>query len=809
LRKSVFRILLLICLISGLAAYAATPASAAPPFDTQNFLPDDTNVDPSGQVLSDKFDGTDALAHLTNVSTADTDFVTWYVCPSGTTAGQGAVDVTQAELASCTVIGTDSEGRRPAGGNEFAPTDEAYEFFWDIPGALDLRTRDIVAVACTGAPGTVVLAGANQNCVFDAEEDVVLEDAQTGNAPSQTSAAEMVSICTADVDPGPSAGAANPCEIGGAGAGTNAEVAARFRPFPHGSPVPNGGFVLRVTADAETDFLSVGIESPGDAQTDPNTPFFSQDFCAEIAATPTSRTFECVFTDAMVPDNAEFALVAFDTDNISGSGVCDTTDAGSPQNPPADIGNPESTGADVPRCKLDVHYAVSSARQAVQPSNLTFIRATPGGGQPADNTCTPADTEETNPVRAGGNPEDLRFCVVDQFGNPFNGQVTLVSAGPEGSGFTDCFDSTGLFGAGTLHDHNNDGRFEHCHGDTGPDGDIMVTIDNFTDTFQDATPGDQTITACVDPDPMGTNAAPGTGSGCADETVVATAVKHWTAVPEEIELVFDQEGVNDQTLCLTGDKFKENETGDTDQLLVCTFDGAGNFASTEPAGSGRLQWFIVPSGGGELTATRFSPNPPNETGGNGTNNATIEAFRPGNDIIEVCLQDDPGGNVGAGDCASVQKRVTEDTDPPPPPPDGPCGEIGAILGTSGNDILVGTAGDDIICGFDGDDIIRGLEGNDILLGQGGNDTVEGGDGNDTVKGGSGDDVLEGGKNKDVLRGGSGADTLKGNRGNDTLRAGSGRDTVRGGRGDDVNNGGTGRDTCRDRFGVNVFRNCER
>jgi hypothetical protein len=786
LRKSVFRILLLVCLISGLAAYAATPASAAPPFDTQNFLPDDTHVfNTNYQVLSDKFDGTDQVANLTNVSTADTTRVRWYACPQGFVGANnqtfGGVAGDQTRLGTCTIfIGEDADPRRPVGGNEFAPTDEAYEFFWDIPGSLDGSVVDILALACVGTGETV--EGPNQNCRGDVENEVRLEDAQTGNVNTQTSSGNIVSICTADLD-GPGVGT-DLCVQGAPGAGTNEQVAARFRPFEHGSNVPNDGFVFRATTSLDvTD--AEWLTGPGDAQTDPHQALTDNQNCVVIFTGTNFKTWECRVPAASIANDAENFLDF--------------------------VGN-DPTGTfctPVGFCAFESYYVVSGQRVAVQPSNLTFIRATPGGGQPADNTCTPADTEETNPVRAGGNPEDLRFCVVDQFGNPFNGQVTLVSAGPEGSGFTDCFDSTGLFGAGTLHDHNNDGRFEHCHGDTGPDGDIMVTIDNFTDTFQDATPGDQTITACVDPDPMGTNAAPGTGSGCADETVVATAVKHWTAVPEEIELVFDQEGVNDQTLCLTGDKFKENETGDTDQLLVCTFDGAGNFASTEPAGSGRLQWFIVPSGGGELTATRFSPNPPNETGGNGTNNATIEAFRPGNDIIEVCLQDDPGGNVGAGDCASVQKRVTEDTDPPPPPPDGPCGEIGAILGTSGNDILVGTAGDDIICGFDGDDIIRGLEGNDILLGQGGNDTVEGGDGNDTVKGGSGDDVLEGGKNKDVLRGGSGADTLKGNRGNDTLRAGSGRDTVRGGRGDDVNNGGTGRDTCRDRFGVNVFRNCER
>ncbi|HVL63922.1 MAG TPA: calcium-binding protein [Actinomycetota bacterium] len=801
MRKGVFRILLLVALISGLTAYAATPASAAPPFDTQNFLPDDTNIDPTGTVLSDKFDGTDTRAHLTNVSTADTDFVNWYVCNSDFEGGGPTLGLETQDLAgNCELIGTDAEGRRPLGGNAFAPTDEAYEFFWDIPGVLDLRTRDILALACTGAAGsTVVLEGPNQNCTFDLEEDVVLDDAQSGgDATIQTSAAEMVSICTSDVDAGPGAGTNDVCEVGGTGAGTNEQVAARFRPFPHGANVPNDGFVLRVTTDAETDILSAGIESPGDAQNDPNMPFFSQTICNNLVSGVTSNVFECVFTDAMVPDNAEFAVLVWDWDDISGSGLCDVSEDGT-QNPGATIGNPNASGADFTRCKLDVHYAVSGQRTATT-VGATFVGTGPGGPTPPAGTCTPADTEETNQL---GQAETVRFCVTDQFGDPFVGQVTLESTGPEGSGFTAC-------PGGTLHDHDQDGRFEHCHTTTGTNGTAQATINNTTDTFQTATPGDQVVTACVDPQATAPAppTAPPAGHGCADQAANqrATLTKHWVTAPLDVELVFNVPGANPQDLCLTGDKFRENQVGDTDELLACTFDASGNFVSTQPAGNGRLQWFIAPSGGGELTATRFTGAVPNETGNDGTATTTIEAFRQGNDIITVCLQNDPGGNAGA-DCASVQKRVTQT---------GGGGEVptvcatnaNAIVGTQGDDVLVGTQGDDVICGLGGDDVISGEAGNDLILAGAGNDTARGGSGFDSIRGGSGDDALVGGGGKDVLRGGAGNDSLKGNKFHDTLRGGGGNDELRGGRGNDINNGGDGTDVCIDRYGDNVFRNCE-
>jgi hypothetical protein len=166
------------------------------------------------------------------------------------------------------------------------------------------------------------------------------------------------------------------------------------------------------------------------------------------------------------------------------------------------------------------------------------------------------------------------------------------------------------------------------------------------------------VTFCVD----------GNDNGCADAgTLSATVTKHWVAIADTVFLTFDgtaQDTTSLFTTCTTGDTTAENETGDRDNLLACTFDAVGLPtpvpASTDKPGGGRLQWFIQPAGGGEVTATRFAASPPRETGPDATAIARIEAFRGGNDFITVELQNEIGNML---DSESVQKRVTQTTRP--------------------------------------------------------------------------------------------------------------------------------------------------
>jgi len=120
---------------------------------------------------------------------------------------------------------------------------------------------------------------------------------------------------------------------------------------------------------------------------------------------------------------------------------------------------------------------------------------------------------------------------------------------------------------------------------------------------------------------------------------------------------------------------------------------------------------------------------------------------------------------------------------------------GAIVGTSGNDVLEGTPGDDVIFG---------LGGNDKIHSGGGNDTICAGDGNDMVNGGGGDDIIDGGPGNDKLNGGGGDDTIKGGAGDDNIRGGGGDDDLDGEGGTNKINGGADFDTCANA----TIKNCE-
>lgn len=142
-----------------------------------------------------------------------------------------------------------------------------------------------------------------------------------------------------------------------------------------------------------------------------------------------------------------------------------------------------------------------------------------------------------------------------------------------------------------------------------------------------------------------------------------------------------------------------------------------------------------------------------------------------------------------------------------------CKQPGAVVGTSGNDVLQGTEGNDVICGGSGNDVIIGGGGNDIIVGGPGNDKIDGGDGSDRIAGGSGNDELNGGDgndqlwgesgidlvagddNNDYISGGSGADHLYGGEGIDQLLGGLANDGLDGGPGADYLNGEQGDDTC--------------
>lgn len=640
----------------------AVPAQAAhtAPDNLSVFMPNGDYGDKNQ--LSDQFDGQDNLAHLTAVASVDTDNVTFFACPAGQVPFNDA-GTSVSRNAGCDVVGTDSAGQSPGEFDEHgeATSDEAYEVFWNIPADLDGETVDIFALACQGAEGTSDTDpndGTPDNCIQDEELGVYLEDSSDED---DLISGEIVGICTATgsnvTDTTPNAGdTGNRCFNEDDGD----SIALEDRPFRedlaiHGGIVPDDGFTLRFTTSADVATAGACLAYPNDAETDPLNPCNVEEAATLEQEFTTYKQWIVTFDDVDVPEDdpltttvneAELDLAIYGTPEAGGTvsvAECDNAPAG--------------FTADALDCVFDEHYVISTERQA-EDFVLTFD---------ADDDFNYEDDCDSPTTEASNQLDDehaMYACFTDQFGDPFPAagdttEVTFESAGPEGSEISSC--------PGTSHDHDSDNRSEHCHVDEGDgytdDGDFVfeIEVDNYSTGTTTATPGDQVITACQDDEAFsGTEAAPGTNHGCQTAELTATATKHWQTAPDQTRLVFS-DGADAPGDCLTGDQFRENNIGDTDNLLVCTFDSDGNFTGTEPAGSGRLQWFISPSGGGELTATRFDPNPPNETGADGTAVATIESFRQGNDVIQVCLQNDPGGNANTGDgddCSSVQKRVT-------------------------------------------------------------------------------------------------------------------------------------------------------
>jgi hypothetical protein len=257
---------------------------------------------------------------------------------------------------------------------------------------------------------------------------------------------------------------------------------------------------------------------------------------------------------------------------------------------------------------------------------------------PAANAgCQAGETaEKTHSVDDLDATEFVEICMVDNFGDPFDGAFTEEVSAP---GSVD----TGGSGECGRVDHESDGRFEHCDGGTtGVDGSAVIEVENFDDTT-----GTVTITSCFEGE-VGVAPAGGTqpaNHGCADE---ATAHKDSVTLtygtqPDQVFLAFTDPGpVNPSDPCRSGTTFKRNEVGDIDDLIVCTYDSNGNPIATD-TNDFRIVWSITGAQGNEPTAIRFTSSPPQETSGSGgTANTSVVAERQGDNFVNVFLLDREG-----------------------------------------------------------------------------------------------------------------------------------------------------------------------
>jgi hypothetical protein len=113
-----------------------------------------------------------------------------------------------------------------------------------------------------------------------------------------------------------------------------------------------------------------------------------------------------------------------------------------------------------------------------------------------------------------------------------------------------------------------------------------------------------------------------------------------------------------------------------------------------------------------------------------------------------------------------------------------AGERGERDRLTGIEAVVGGSGDDVLLGSEQADSLEGGAGDDRLVGRGGSDRLEGGVGADVLDGRAGNDDVWGGDGSDVLRGGDGNDDILAKGGRDGYEAGASGDVIDGGAGDD-------------------------
>jgi len=159
------------------------------------------------------------------------------------------------------------------------------------------------------------------------------------------------------------------------------------------------------------------------------------------------------------------------------------------------------------------------------------------------------------------------------------------------------------------------------------------------------------------------------------------------------------------------------------------------------------------------------------------------------------------------------------------------GDVEAVYGSEGPDVIVGTDDNELLMGEGGNDQLYGKGGNDKVYGFAGDDILTPGLGNDDSDGGEGTDTINyvdhldgvtvsldgvandgspalnetdnattvenigGSQGNDLLIGDAGPNWLIGSNGNDELRGNDGNDTFTGGPGADVLRGGAGLDSA--------------
>lgn len=708
--KKIWSILTACVLVVGLLTMAAPAlAQSTDVGDVQLFMPDGDEADKNQ--LSDAFDGTDSLAHFTAIADPDATQAEFFVCTPGGNIGTNA----------CQLIGTDTAGNTAV---PFANRDQAFvsatafEVFYDIPANLDSfsggtnTTYDIIVRACVGAPSTTNTAN---NCDEDREGPVSLDDSSTttcggpgqpactGGEGQQLPTGEITGIC--------SEVATNNFGANGEPTTTNPCQANEFQPFDHGDEIPGDDFTIRFTTsdDVTTAGACLGTNEGVNAQPQFEGTLNEPDGC-DVQATNvfaggeqnTGTTSEAddfkvwyatfsnpVGTEGTGSTAGDVDVAIFGATGLSADSTaeCESDFAAGAGGPVGDV------------CVLDEHYAVAQQETAGS-TNASFDLDSSDANGGNDDGCGP-DEDDRNAVtnivldEPGNeyvwNDEEIEGCVTSQFGGAFTDLSATQRAVFELEG-----DAGSLRGTGDcdVFDRDADGQFEQAICDTatssGETDEFDVRIEELYDADDNVVEGDATVTFCIDEEgTTPTNAQ----FGCADEAESDTVVKSYVGQAQNVALVFqdDDATTSDADNCATGDQFRTNTEGDTDTLLVCTYDNDGDLVAVNYAhsfdnyddtgndnagdrASGELSWTNT-----NPTAVAFTQNPPTGTD-DGTTTVGIRAANAGSATITVTLsyytgnsvQDSNGNWVAEIDTASasVTKSVQEGTGQQPQCNDG-------------------------------------------------------------------------------------------------------------------------------------------
>lgn len=725
-----------LCTSAFIGLVAATPAQAAPPGDHQNFFPNDIDgLLNSGAAetifldewLSDLEDGQGEGAHLTVVATPDTSIVIWYFCPTGVNDGEGVTtgtEVIQMELNTCAEIGRDDTPTTPnAPGAGFPPptADEAYETEYNIPTGQDDDTQDIVSLACTSTPASQGTAISGGNCRSEAEADIYLEDAQTGAAP-QTQAAEWDYWCPegCDLDPTPITDQVFPFIHGDnwpadGTAADDVEVAATTNPDGTGFDDVEGH--IYATVDGVTEYVA-GAADDSDDDTSP-------DFVGA-----TFNRFDDI--NLNVPATDEMSVVLADEDDGY------TSDAGK------NTCNADATE----QCAFDAHYVVSltPATDQVHIHNDELPHDPDDGTDDGDTFCEDEGREKDGTIETFDRVE-LYICSFNQFtsfsdldgdgdqekdtSQDMDEDSTIELSGAGGGTFDDDLvdepaDPIDACPGGTVHDHDGDGLFEHCH----------RSFTGFSDAYFVATAnGAVNVLACDDPD-QGDDTNPDHGCADAPAQLTDTLTKTAGAGFDHAHLRF-KEDLPGSPPCHTGATAKDKAAGSPVNLTGCVQDQGHNGAADVTT-----IWRIL-SGPGNFVSTEQTT----DSAGQADAVLTAPSATDGQVTTVQFCTDGAGGQPDNGVCdaeeiapffvcpacrAQIQISWTKAA-----VPGGSCPQTGGYKKD------VGTKGDDKLKGDAGCNKLKGKKGNDLLRGKGEDDLLVGGSGFDRCYGGPGDDRFKG------------------------------------------------------------------